>query len=102
MEMRKTFLVCPWLPEDRHEKTSEISLEDPSGQVIATAVASHEPEVLGQFHMMACVRDVFDNPIPKREKQGLYSGPFKQWGRMDGMVFDALFGSFPALQLCRD
>jgi hypothetical protein len=71
-------LVCPWPPEDRHEKTIDISL-DPHGQVVATVMASHEPELLGQYHMMACVRDIFFNPAPKRDKQGLYSGPFKLW-----------------------
>ena len=71
-------LVCPWPPEDRHEKTIDISL-DPHGQVVATVVASHERELLGQYHMMACVRDIFFNPAPKRDKQGLYSGPFKLW-----------------------
>jgi len=52
---------------------------DPHGQVVATVVVSHEPELLGQYHMMACVRDIFFNPAPKRDKQGLYSGPFKLW-----------------------
>ena len=29
--------------------------------------------------MMACVRDIFFNPAPKRDQQGFYSGPFKLW-----------------------
>jgi hypothetical protein len=78
MEMRKNFWYVPGLLRIGMKKTIDISL-DPHGQVVATVVASHEPELLGQYHMMACVRDIFFNPAPKRDKQGLYSGPFKLW-----------------------
>eukprot|EP00435_Cladocopium_sp_Y103_P039709 s1870_g10.t1 len=91
VEPRGHSWVCPWPREEWRSKQFQVFLEDKDGQKLGTVVAEHEPELLGQYTTMACVRDIFYTPSPKNKVQsGLFSGPFKQW--IEWMEWSSMHG----------
>lgn len=90
VEPRGHSWMCPW-PRDWRSKRFHVVLEDNDGKKLGSVVAEHEPELLGQYTTMACVRDIFYLPVPRSKVQGgLFSGPFKQW--IEWMEWSAMHG----------
>lgn len=68
-------LMCHWPPEERNHRTFQVHLEDANGNSLGSFLASREPNLLGQYDVMACVRDFYDD---HSERKGLQLGVFKQ------------------------
>ena len=83
----KGHLLCDWPTEDSHQETFEVSILDVSGTTLGTITARQTPDLLEQYHTVACVRDVYwedDNP------EFPFSGPFKQL--VEWLEFNLLHG----------
>eukprot|EP00438_Fugacium_kawagutii_P033947 Skav211153 [mRNA] locus=scaffold413:361253:362614:+ [translate_table: standard] len=82
--------ICPWPSKERHHVFFNLHLEDAEGTDLGKFVASHDPKWLGQYKIMACIRDMFGSP--EAEDQGIHSGVFSslvqwmEWSLMKGGV----------------
>ena len=76
----KVALLCDWPAEQSQRELFDIVLQDSKGKTLGNVVAKHKPSLLKDFHVAACVRDIFDDNSmdgPNRGKEQ-FSGPFKQ------------------------
>eukprot|EP00438_Fugacium_kawagutii_P010601 Skav209972 [mRNA] locus=scaffold3013:67533:69618:- [translate_table: standard] len=91
LECKGSVLLCPWPPEERHQIFFHVYLEDADGTVLGSIVASHQPHLLGQYQIMACVPDLFDADPEHPENTVHSSGAFSllvqwmEWYWMNGV-----------------
>eukprot|EP00438_Fugacium_kawagutii_P013970 Skav202198 [mRNA] locus=scaffold191:101617:103047:- [translate_table: standard] len=81
-------LICPWPPEEWQRNFFDVHLEDAEGRVLGSFVASNDPNLLGQYQIMACVRDLFEPPEEdKRMRSGVLSQvvQWMEWSLMNGV-----------------
>lgn len=84
-------LLCPWPLEERHFDIFYVYLENADGTVLGSIVASHQPHLLGQYQIMACVPDLFDADPEHPQKKVHSSGALSllvqwlEWYLMNGV-----------------
>lgn len=69
-------LICDWPADEMDQEEFQVFIQDADGKTLATIFTSRKPQLLKQYHTLACVRDVFEE-VGNPEEQ--FSGPYKQF-----------------------
>ena len=88
----KLALLCDWPEEQANQEVYDVVLQDSTGKAIGNVVAKQKPKLLKDYHVVACVRDIFDDKAidgPNRGQEQ-FSGPFKQL--VEWLEFSSLHG----------
>jgi len=88
--LAKAILLCQWPEKDAQLETFEVHLENSKGKKLGTIVAQHKPQLLKDYKVAACVRDVFDDQDQRGPTHRQFSGPFKQL--VEWLEFSSLHG----------
>ena len=69
-------LICDWPADEMDQEEFQVFIQDADGKTLANIFTSRKPQLLKQYHTLACVRDVFEE-VGNPEEQ--FSGPYKQF-----------------------
>lgn len=69
-------LICDWPADQMDQEEFEVFIQDADGNALANIFTRRKPNLLKQYHTLACVRDVFEEFGNPEEP---FAGPYKQF-----------------------